>query len=125
MMVASRPSAGEVPDMTAGEHFERVAVVYESLRTTDEAPVRAGGQLFIYTRTPQQNARTIWGRYFPRFHRARAAPAQPGRDPGRRPADRRAHDDRHTDLPAPAYQHGRAARGPGSGAPLLDILLLH
>jgi SAM-dependent methyltransferase len=157
--------------MTVGDHFERVAVVYESLRTTDEAPVRAigqllpgrpvtgldigcgtgrytrllrgllpdgsllaaadvsaamltqlraasrgraggvvpllaaaeqlplrtasldlvtafncvhhfdlarflasvarvlrpGGQLFIYTRTPQQNARTIWGRYFPGF----------------------------------------------------------
>jgi len=157
--------------MTAGGHFERVAVVYESLRTTDEAPVRRigqllpdrpvtaldigcgtgrytrllrrllpegsrlaagdvsaamlsqltagndghargvvpllsaaeelplrsasldvvsafncihhfdlarflaavarvlrpGGQLFIYTRTPQQNARTIWGRYFPGF----------------------------------------------------------
>src|SRR5438105_7435175 len=31
--------------MTAGEHFERVAVVYESLRTTDEAPVRAIGLL--------------------------------------------------------------------------------
>src|SRR5579859_1895701 len=157
--------------MTAGGHFERVAVAYESLRTTDEAPVRRigqllpgrpvtaldigcgtgrytrllrrllpdgsrlaagdvsaamlaqlragdrgraggvapllaaaeelpvlaasldvvtafncvhhfdlarflaaaarvlapGGQLFIYTRTPQQNARTIWGRYFPGF----------------------------------------------------------
>ena len=156
--------------MTVGEHFERVAAVYESLRTTDEAPVRrigqllpdravtgldigcgtgrysrllrgllpdgsllvgsdvsaamlaqlkAGnhgrsvvvplvsaaerlplrtasldlvtafncvhhfdlgrfltavarvlqpdGQLFIYNRTPQQNARTIWGRYFPGF----------------------------------------------------------
>ncbi len=156
--------------MTVGEHFERVAAVYESLRTTDEAPVRSicqflpdrpvtgldigcgtgrysrllrgllpdgsllvasdvsaamlarlraghgrdlgvvpllsaaeelplrtasldlvtafncvhhfdlgrfltaaarvlapGGQLFIYTRTPQQNARTIWGRYFPGF----------------------------------------------------------
>ena len=157
--------------MTAGDHFEQVAAVYESLRTTDEAPVRAigqllpgrpvtgldvgcgtgrytrllrgllpdgsllvaadvsaamlaqlraasrghalgmvpllaaaeelplrtasldlvtafncvhhfdlgrflataarvlqpGGQLFIYTRTPQQNARTIWGRYFPGF----------------------------------------------------------
>src|SRR5260370_41109391 len=36
---------GEAPDMTAGDHFERVAVVYESLRTTDEAPVRAIGQL--------------------------------------------------------------------------------
>ena len=157
--------------MTAGDHFERVAAIYESLRTTDEAPVRRigqllpdrpltgldvgcgtgrysrllrgllpvgsrlvgsdvsaamlaqlkagssghgrgvvplvsaaeelplrtasldlvtafncvhhfdlgrfltavarvlqpGGQLFIYTRTPQQNARTIWGRYFPGF----------------------------------------------------------
>ena len=157
--------------MTAGEHFERVAVAYESLRTTDEEPVRVigqllpgrpvtgldigcgtgrytrllrgllpdgsllaaadvsaamlaqlraasrghalgvvpllaaaeqlplrtasldlvtafncvhhfdlgrflaaaarvlqpGGQLFLYTRTPQQNARTIWGRYFPGF----------------------------------------------------------
>src|SRR6516162_5964233 len=38
--------------------------------------LKPAGQLFIYTRTPQQNARTIWGRYFPRFHRARAAPAQ-------------------------------------------------
>jgi SAM-dependent methyltransferase len=157
--------------VTAGDHFERIAAIYESLRTTDEAPVRgigqllpdrpltgldvgcgtgrysrllrgqlpggsrlvgsdvsaamlaqlkAGssghgrgvvplvsaaeelpfrtasldlvtafncvhhfdlgrflsavarvlqpdGQLFIYTRTPQQNARTIWGRYFPGF----------------------------------------------------------
>jgi SAM-dependent methyltransferase len=160
-----------VPDVSVGDHFERVAAVYESLRTTDEAPVRRigqllpdrpvtgldigcgtgrysrllrgllpegslllasdvspamlaeltarrhghalgvaplvaaaeqlpvrtasldlvtafncvhhfelsrflaavarvlapGGQLFIYTRTPQQNARTIWGRYFPGF----------------------------------------------------------
>ena len=31
------------------------------------AVLRAGGQLFIYTRTPQQNERTIWGRYFPGF----------------------------------------------------------
>jgi len=157
--------------VTVGDHFERVAAVYESLRTTDEAPVRAigqflpdrpvtgldigcgtgrysrllrgllpdgsllaasdvsaamvaelkaardghapgvvplraaaeklplraasldlvtafncvhhfdlgrflaavarvlrpDGQLFIFTRTPQQNARTIWGRYFPGF----------------------------------------------------------
>jgi SAM-dependent methyltransferase len=170
-MVPSGPSVREVPDVTMGDHFGRVAAVYESLRTTDEAPVRAigqflpdrpvtgldvgcgtgrysrllgellpagsllaatdvsaamlaqltagtrghapgvvpllaaaeelplraasldlvtafncvhhfdlgrfltavarvlrpGGQLFIYTRTPQQNARTIWGRYFPGF----------------------------------------------------------
>jgi SAM-dependent methyltransferase len=29
--------------------------------------LRPGGRLFIYTRTPRQNARTIWGRYFPGF----------------------------------------------------------
>jgi SAM-dependent methyltransferase len=160
-----------VPDVTVGDHFDRVAAVYESLRTTDEAPARrirqllpdspvtgldigcgtgrysrllrgllpdgsllvAGdisaamlaelkarnnghapavlpllttaeelplrngsldlvtafncvhhfdlgrfltavamvlrpdGQLFIFTRTPGQNARTVWGRYFPGF----------------------------------------------------------
>src|SRR5213076_2209666 len=44
MMVASRPSA-EVAEVTVGDHFERVAAVYESLRTTDEAPVRAIGEL--------------------------------------------------------------------------------
>src|SRR6516162_2998207 len=47
MIVSSGPSAGpvrEVPDMTMGDHFGRVAAVYESLRTTDEAPVRAIGQ---------------------------------------------------------------------------------
>jgi len=31
--------------VSVGGHFERVAVVYESLRTTDEAPVRRIGQL--------------------------------------------------------------------------------
>src|SRR5437763_4886870 len=171
MMVASGPQREEVPDVAVGDHFERVAAVYEALRTTDEAPVRRirqllpdrpvtgldigcgtgrysrllrgllpdgsllaasdvsaamvaelkaardghapgvvplraaaeklplraasldlvtafncvhhfdlgrflaaaarvlapGGQLFLYTRTPQQNARTIWGQYFPGF----------------------------------------------------------
>jgi cyclopropane fatty-acyl-phospholipid synthase-like methyltransferase len=27
----------------------------------------AGGRLFVYTRLPGQNARSIWGRYFPGF----------------------------------------------------------
>jgi hypothetical protein len=27
----------------------------------------AGGHLFVYTRLPGQNARSIWGRYFPGF----------------------------------------------------------
>ena len=44
MMVASR-SGREVPKVTVGDHFDRVAAVYESLRTTDEAPVRRIGQL--------------------------------------------------------------------------------
>jgi SAM-dependent methyltransferase len=30
--------------------------------------LRPDGRLFIYTRTPLQNARTIWGRYFPGFN---------------------------------------------------------
>jgi SAM-dependent methyltransferase len=29
--------------------------------------LRPGGHLFVYTRTPEQNARTIWGQYFPGF----------------------------------------------------------
>jgi len=29
--------------------------------------LRASGRLFVYTRTPEQNARTIWGRLFPGF----------------------------------------------------------
>ena len=170
-MMSPAGQRGEVPEVTVGDHFGRVAAVYDSLRTTDEAPVRRicqflpdrpvtgldtgcgtgrytrllrallpdgsllaasdvsaamlaqlragnrghalgvapllsaaeqlplraasldlvtafncvhhfdlgrfladaarvlrpGGQLFIYTRTPQQNARTIWGRYFPGF----------------------------------------------------------
>ncbi len=29
--------------------------------------LRPGGNLFIYTRTPEQNARSVWGRFFPGF----------------------------------------------------------
>jgi ubiquinone/menaquinone biosynthesis C-methylase UbiE len=29
-----------VPDVTVSDHFEQVAAVYDSLRTTDEAPIR-------------------------------------------------------------------------------------
>lgn len=29
--------------------------------------IRQGGRIFVYTRTPGQNARTIWGRFFPDF----------------------------------------------------------
>src|SRR5689334_9010248 len=41
MTVAKQAWRGEVPQASAGTHFERVAAAYESLRTTDEAPVRA------------------------------------------------------------------------------------
>jgi SAM-dependent methyltransferase len=83
--------------------------------------LRPRGQLFIYTRTPQQNARTIWGRYFPGFteHEQRLHNEDALRD-----AVRRAHGGRHTDLPPPAHQHGRAAPGPGRGPALLDLLSL-
>ena len=194
--------------MTVGDHFERVAAVYESLRSTDEAPVRAigqflpgrpvtgldtgcgtgrytrllrrllpdgsqliasdvssamlaqltaachghapgvapllaaaeelplraasldlvtafncvhhfdlgrflaavarvlqpGGQLFIYTRTPQQNARTIWGRYFPGFteHEQRLHSQAAIRDAVRR-------TDGLTMIAAQTFQHPRTS----------------
>src|SRR6516162_10118247 len=44
MMTPLAGPTAEVPDMTVGDHFEKVAAVYDSLRTTDEAPVRAIGQ---------------------------------------------------------------------------------
>ena len=202
--------------MTAGDHFERVAAVYESLRTTDEAPVRWIRQLLPdrpvtgldigcgtgrYSRLlrallpdgsllaasdvsaamlaqlkaanrghafgvvpllaaaeelplraasldlvtafncvhhfdlgrfltaaarvlaperpavhlhphPAAERANDLGPLLPGLHRARAAPAQPGRDPGRRQAHRRAAGGRNPDLPASAHQHSRAAPGP-------------
>ena len=201
--------------MTAGDHFEQVAVVYESLRTTDEAPVRAigqllpgrpvtgldvgcgtgrytrllrgllpdgsllvaadvsaamlaqlraasrghalgmvpllaaaeelplrtasldlvtafncvhhfdlgrflaaaarvlqpGGQLFIYTRTPQQNARTIWGRYFPGFtgHEQRLHSQAAIRDAVRR-------TDGLTMIATQTFQHPRTSTAEWLGA---------
>ena len=52
------------------------------------------------------------GPLLPGLHRARAAPAQPGRDPGRRQPNRRAHDDHGPDLPAI-----RAPAQPGGSRP--------
>ena len=66
--------------------------------------LRPGGQLFIYTRTPQQNARTIWGRYFPGFteHEQRLHSQAAIRDAVRRTRGLTA--DRHTDLQASALE---------------------
>jgi ubiquinone/menaquinone biosynthesis C-methylase UbiE len=95
LLLASDVSAAMLSELRAGGHGPtRLAPV---LSTAEELPVRAagldlvtsfnsvhhfdlgrflagvaralkpGGQLMVYTRTPAQNARTIWGRYFPGF----------------------------------------------------------
>ncbi|MGH3406293.1 MAG: class I SAM-dependent methyltransferase [Streptosporangiaceae bacterium] len=96
LLVASDVSAAMLAELKAGSHGDAAGVV-PLLSTAEELPLRTasldlvtafncvhhfdlsrfltaaarvlapGGQLFIYTRTPQQNARTIWGRYFPAF----------------------------------------------------------
>ena len=96
LLVASDVSAAMLAELKAGDHGHALGVV-PLLSTAEELPLRTasldlvtafncvhhfdlgrflaaaarvlapGGQLFIYTRTPQQNARTIWGRYFPGF----------------------------------------------------------
>ena len=96
LLVASDVSAAMLAELTAGSHGHALGVA-PLLATAEELPLRTagldlvtafncvhhfdlarflaaaarvlapGGQLFIYTRTPQQNARTIWGRYFPGF----------------------------------------------------------
>ena len=96
LLVASDVSAAMLAQLRAGNRGHALAVA-PLLSAAEELPLRAasldlvtafncvhhfdlgrflaaaarvlrpGGQLFIYTRTPQQNARTIWGRYFPGF----------------------------------------------------------
>jgi SAM-dependent methyltransferase len=96
LLVASDVSAAMLAELRAGNHGPAAGVV-PLVSTAEELPLRTasldlvtafncvhhfnlgrfltaaarvlrpGGQLFIYTRTPQQNARTIWGRYFPDF----------------------------------------------------------
>jgi len=44
-------------------HFDIPVFLNESARTLND-----GGYLFIYTRLKRQNARHIWGKYFPLFH---------------------------------------------------------
>lgn len=96
LLIASDVSAAMLAELKAGSHGHALRVV-PLLSTAEELPLRTtsldlvtafncvhhfdlnrfltavarvlrpNGQLFIYTRTPQQNARTIWGRYFPGF----------------------------------------------------------
>ena len=60
------PLADESMDVVltfnAIHHFPLQPFLTETLRV-----MRPGGHLFIYTRFRSQNARSIWGRYFPRF----------------------------------------------------------
>ena len=81
------------------------------------------GQLFIDTRTPQQNARTIWGRYFPGFteHEQRLHSQAAFRDAIRRTDGLRVVA--AEDLQASALEHSRAAQGSGRRSPLLDVSL--
>ena len=69
------------------------------------------GQLFIYTRTPQQNARTIWGRYFPGFteHEQRLHSQAALRDAVRR-------TDGLTMIATQTFQHPRTSTAERLGA---------
>ena len=72
LVVPLRCSAEELPIRTASldlvmafnsvHHFDLPRFLAETARV-----LRAGGRLVVYTRTPEQNARTIWGRWFPGF----------------------------------------------------------
>ena len=96
LLAASDVSAAMLAQLKAGDHGRALGIA-PLLSAAEELPLRTasldlvtafncvhhfdlgrfltavarvlapGGQLFIYTRTPQQNARTIWGRYFPGF----------------------------------------------------------
>jgi len=51
-----------VTSFNAVHHFDLGRFLASAARV-----LRRGGHLFVYTRTPEQNAETIWGRYFPGF----------------------------------------------------------
>jgi len=52
-----------VVSFNAVHHFDLERFVGESARS-----LRPGGLLAVYTRTPWQNSRTIWGQHFPGFN---------------------------------------------------------
>ena len=154
LLVASDVSAAMLAELKAGNHGHALGVV-PLLSTAEELPLRTASldlvtafncvhhfdlgrfltaaarvlaarrpAVHLHPHPAAERAHDL-GPLLPGFHRARAAPAQRGRVPGRRQADRRAHGGRNTDLQASALEHGRAAQGPGRGAPLLDVLPLH
>jgi len=55
-------SCDAITSFNAVHHFDLARFVSEASRV-----LIPSGQLVLYTRTPEQNRRTIWGRYFPEF----------------------------------------------------------
>lgn len=55
-------SCDAITCFNAVHHFDLARFMREASRV-----LTPSGQLIIYTRTPAQNRRTIWGRYFPEF----------------------------------------------------------
>jgi ubiquinone/menaquinone biosynthesis C-methylase UbiE len=51
-----------VTSFNAVHHFD-----LDRFLATVARVLRPGGQMFVYTRTQEQNARTVWGRWFPGF----------------------------------------------------------
>jgi len=51
-----------VTTFNAVHHFHLPRFVEEMRRV-----LRPGGELFVYTRTPEQNGQSVWGRHFPGF----------------------------------------------------------
>ncbi len=51
-----------VVTFNAVHHFD-----FPTFLTKAGRAIRRGGRVFVYTRTPEQNAKNLWGRYFPGF----------------------------------------------------------
>jgi SAM-dependent methyltransferase len=58
-------SVDGITTFNAIHHFDFVRFVEEALDALDKKT----GKIFIYTRTPVQNAASIWGQYFPGFNK--------------------------------------------------------
>ncbi len=57
-----RRSADWITTFNAVHHFDLARFLSQVVKL-----LKPHGRLFIYTRTPEQNARSIWGRLFPKF----------------------------------------------------------
>jgi SAM-dependent methyltransferase len=67
---ASRVEELELPDSSLDCVFTFNAVHHFSFPIflgKAEQAINQGGQIFVYTRTPRQNAQSVWGRHFPDF----------------------------------------------------------